>query len=137
QRASNEPTAVPTHYWFQRPVARAPEPVSIASIPSLIAALDTGVTLCFGTLDELPENDRDVFRRCGFRAGAVVPLSPSGQDGVLAALAFGSTTHEQTWAAAIVERLRLIAGVMGQALARKASHIALQQAHDEIRRLRD
>jgi formate hydrogenlyase transcriptional activator len=137
QRACNEATAVPTHHWVPRSCGRAPDPVSIASIPSVIAGLDAGVTLCFETLDDLPERDRDVFRRCGFRSGAVVPLPPTGQSRVLAAVAFGSTTREQAWPPAVVDRLRLIAGVMGQALARKASHVALQQAHDEIRRLRD
>ena len=46
-------------------------------------------------------------------------------------------TREQEWAPAIIERLRLVAGVMSQALARRASHNALQEALDEIRRLRD
>jgi transcriptional regulator with GAF, ATPase, and Fis domain len=37
---------------------------------------------------------------------------------------------------AIVERLRLVAGVIGQALARRASQLALQTALDELQRLR-
>jgi transcriptional regulator with GAF, ATPase, and Fis domain len=46
-------------------------------------------------------------------------------------------SREHEWTSAIVERLRLIAGVISQAFARRASFIALQKALDEVRRLRD
>jgi transcriptional regulator with GAF, ATPase, and Fis domain len=111
--------------------------VSLQTIPSVLARLEAGEPCCFATVDDLPERDREAFRRCGLRSGAVVPVPPTGDEGVLRALAFASTTREQFWTAAVVERLRLVACVVGQALARKGSHLALQEANDEIRRLRD
>jgi DNA-binding NtrC family response regulator len=136
RRSAGEAMAVPTHYWVD-PTVWAPKPVAIASIPSLFAGLEAGDTHCFATVDELPEGDRAVLRRCGLRSGVVVPLPAMGQEGGLAALAYGSTTREVTWAPAIVDRLRLVAGVLGQAFARQASHAALATALGEISRLRD
>jgi formate hydrogenlyase transcriptional activator len=137
RRNASEALAVPTHYWVQPSCEWVPEPVSIDAIPTMIAVLQGTDACCFTAVNDLPDRDREVFRRCGFRSAAVVPLPATGPEGVLAALAFGSTTREQTWAPAIVGRLRLIASVLSQALALKASRVALQKAHDEILRLRD
>ncbi len=136
QKNSDGAMAVPTHYWVP-PCAWAPEPVSIASIPSMITRLEAGDACCFGTVDDLLESDREVFRRCGIRSGVMVPLPALGDEEVVAALTYGSTTRDETWSSAIADRLRLVAGVLGQAFAQKASHAALQQALGEISRLRD
>ena len=136
RKDAGDATAAPTHAWVKPSCAWTPEPITLSSIPHIVGDLEAGETRCFETVADLPEGDRDVFCRCGFRSGAVVPL-PTAENGPLAALAFGSTTQERIWAPAIVERLRLIAGVVGQALARKTSDAALQKAQDEIRRLRD
>ncbi len=134
---SDGTNASPLLHWVQ-PSSLPPEPFPIASIPFVVASLKAGESCCFATVDDLPDPDRDAFRRHGFRSGAVVPLTPTG-DGErgLSALALGSMTREQEWPPAIIERLRLVAGVMSQAFARRASHHALQKALDEIRRLRD
>jgi transcriptional regulator with GAF, ATPase, and Fis domain len=136
RRSAGDALAVPTHYWVD-PTVWAPKPVPIASIPSVFAGLEAGDTRCFTTVDELPERDRDVVRRCGLRSGVVVPLPAIGEEGGLAALAFGSTTREVVWAAAVVDRLRLVASVLSQAFARQTSYTALQTALSEIGRLRD
>ena len=134
-RHSGEAHVAPTHYWVH-PTSCASEPVPIASIPSIMQRLEAGDTRCFGTLNDLPEGDREVFHRCGLRSGVLVPLSTTGEDGELAALVYGSTTREQTWPPAVVDRLRLVAGILSQVFARKASHAALQKALGEIARLR-
>jgi formate hydrogenlyase transcriptional activator len=136
RRNSGEAMAVPTHYWVD-PTVWGPKPVPIASIPSVFTGLEAGDTCCFTTVDDLPEGDREVFRRCGLRSGVVVSLPATGEEGVSAALAYGSTTRELTWAPAVVGRLRMVAGVLSQAFARKANHAALQKALGEISRLRD
>ena len=79
---------------------------------------------------------RDRGRTARRRSRCVPPLRTSigsggaaaadGDEGALAALAYGSTTREEVWTPAVVERLRLVAGVMGQAFARQASDTALQ-----------
>jgi len=112
------------------------EPISMTSTPSVINGLRSGDARCFGTVNDLPAGDRDAFRRCGLQSGVMVPLPLTGE-GVPAVLGYGSTTREQTWAPSVVDRLRLVASVLGQAFARKASHAALQTALGEISRLRD
>ena len=136
RRNSGEAMAVPTHYWVD-PTVWAPKPVPIAAIPSIVTGLKAGDTRCFVTVDELPEGDREVLRRCGLRSAVVVPLPPTGNEGALAALAYGSTTREVVWAPAVVDRLRMVAAVLSQAFARQASDTALQTALSEIGRLRD
>src|SRR5262245_44470605 len=128
---------VPSHHWVQASSALVPEPVAVASIPSVITALQAGTTQCFATVNELPAGDRDVFRGCGLRSGVLVPLPPAGDEGVVAALAFGATSRDQVWLPAIVERLRLVASVLSQAFARQASDAALRSALTEVGRLRD
>jgi transcriptional regulator with GAF, ATPase, and Fis domain len=114
QKQAGGPIAVPTHSWVASCSDWTPDRA---------------------TLFDVPVSDSDFVRQCGLRSGIVVPMTAPG--GAAAALAFGSTTREVSWPPAFVEGVRLIAGIVGQALARKASHVALQQAHDEIRHLRD
>src|SRR5262245_3884257 len=88
-----EEMAIPSPHCVRASSALVPEPVAVASIPSMITALQAGTTQCFATVNELPAGDRDVFRGCGLRSGVLVPLPPTGDEGVVAALAFGSTTR--------------------------------------------
>jgi formate hydrogenlyase transcriptional activator len=135
RQPAGEATAVPAHYWVH-PAVRVPEPVPVASMPSAITGLAAGDTRCVGTLHDIPESDREFFGRCGLQSAAMVPV-PMGDDTVLATLVCGSTTSEQVWAPAILDRLRLFAGVLSQAFARKASNAALQKALGEISQLRE
>jgi PAS domain S-box-containing protein len=134
---SDETSVPPVQQWV-RPSCPAPDPFSIASIPFVVARLKALGSCCFTTLADLPDPDREAFRRRGLRSGAVVSLASAG-DGTpaLSALALGSMTREQEWAPTTIEHLRLIAGVMSQAHARLASHDALQKALDENRRMRE
>jgi PAS domain S-box-containing protein len=127
----------PAQYWVHRTYS-PPAALPAAAIRFVIAGLAAGDSCCFATVDELPEPDRDAFGRHGFRSGALIPLGPTGDgEQVLGALVLGSLTREQAVAPSLIERLRLVAGVIGQACARRASHYALQKALDEVSRLRD
>jgi len=130
-------TDAPLLHWAQ-PSTLPPGPLPAASIPFVVARLKAGQSCWFGRVDHLPDSDRDAFRRHGFRSAAVVPLTPTGDgEGGLSALALGSMTREQEWPPAIIDRLRLVAGAMSQAFARRASHLELQRALGEVGRLRD
>ncbi len=126
----------PVQPWV-RPSVPPPEPPEMGSIPFVVSRLKAGESCCFTTVDDLPDPDRAAFRRGGLRSGAVMPLAPAGSGDVLSALVLGSMTRELDWTPTIVERLRLIAAITSQALARRASYDALNNALDEIRRLRD
>jgi formate hydrogenlyase transcriptional activator len=113
-------------------------PFPLASIPIVAAHLKNGECWHFSTLDDLPEPDRDAFRRQGLRSGAVVPLTtPESGELELSAVYLGSRASRAAFPPAVVELLRLIAGVMSQALARRASHGALQRALEANRQIRD
>jgi len=132
---SGDATAVPTHHWLQPSCASRPEPISIAPIPFVASTVESGDACCFEKLQDVPDpGDRETLRRLGIRCAAVVPLPRT--DGVLRAMAFGSVTREQEWAPTIIERLRLVAGIIGQAFGRRDSHRSLQKALAEIHRLR-
>jgi formate hydrogenlyase transcriptional activator len=137
RKNNGEPIAVATHQWVHPTCPPPAESVRISSLPSVLEQLEAGDACCVSTVTDLPEIDREAFNRCGLRSVALVPLPSTGEEGVLMALALGSTTREQAWAPEIVERLRLVAGVVAQAFARRASQLALQKALDEIRRLRE
>jgi PAS domain S-box-containing protein len=138
RRNPEEPTAaVATHFWVRDPQL-PPDPRPLTS-PYVISRLKAGQACCFTRSDDLPNPiDRETFRRHGIRSCAVFPLAFSGQDdNDISALAFASMTREQVWAPEITERLRLVAGVIGQAIVRARGHRALQKAVDEIKSLRD
>jgi transcriptional regulator with GAF, ATPase, and Fis domain len=133
----DEMKTLPLEQWVQ-PSCSAPEPpLSMASLPFVVASLKAGESCCFATVDDLPDPDRDTFRRRGFRSGAVMRLAPTEHREPVLTLVLGLMTREQEWAPIIIECLRLIAGVMSQALARRATHHRLQEALDEIRQLQD
>ena len=91
----------------------------MASIPFVVASLKAGESCLLRDAGRSARSRSRAFRRLGLRSGAVVPLAPTGDgEAALSALALGSMTREQEWAPAVIERLRLIAGVMGQAFAR-------------------
>jgi transcriptional regulator with GAF, ATPase, and Fis domain len=104
----------------------------------VVAQLEAGTCACFSRLDDIPDPiDRETFETRGARSAALVPLATLGEPDVLQTLWFDSTTVEQEWAPSIMERLRLVAGVISQALARRTSEVSLSVAVTEIHRLRD
>jgi len=138
RRHAGESLMVPTHLWVQPSCTAPPEAVATDGIPSVIAGLEAGRAFSFTTARELADAaDRELFEQYGLKSAVVVPVASTDEEGVLYALTLGSTTREQEWTAAIIERLRLVASVVGQAFARRASHLALKKALTEIQRLRD
>ncbi len=134
-----EAAVIPTHYWIHPPCSFVPEPAALASIPGLLARLESGDVCSFASLTELPDAaDRETFERGGLQSGLVVPftLTDDGNES-LSAFVVGSNAPGRAAAPAVVEGLRLVAAVVAQAFARLAAHAALEKANQEIRHLRD
>jgi len=113
-------------------------PFPIASIPSFVSRLEAGEVCWFSTLGDLADSDHEAFLHFGLRSGIVLPLAPAlDGDGTASALAMGSLTRSVQWTTAVIESLRLLAGVVNQALARRDSHRAMQRALEEVRQMRD
>jgi transcriptional regulator with GAF, ATPase, and Fis domain len=135
QRAAEEACAIPSHAWVDRHRASASTPLALVSAPDLTACLQGGEGTFFADIDTVEEAaGGEVLRQQGFRAAVVFPVT-STHPGGLGVLAFGCAA-ERDWSTSVVEDLRLVSGVIAQALARKASHDKLQKALAEIDRLR-
>jgi PAS domain S-box-containing protein len=133
-----ESEATATHCW-QASTSEPPAPVAVASTPWVISRLNAGEPAAFGSLDEVPDPlDRATFHEQGVLASMIVPLPAiDDEKGTVRALAFSSKSGQRDWPPALIERVRLVASVIGQALARRLGQAALEKAIDEVRQLRD
>jgi PAS domain S-box-containing protein len=108
----------------------------LASVRFITSKLEAGEVASFTRLDELPnQDDRDLLLKLGLRSAIVVPVTSTTGAG-RSALFVGSTT-ERAWPPVLVEQLRLISAVIGQALARVANVKALQRALDDLKSLQE
>ncbi|HQR45177.1 MAG TPA: sigma 54-interacting transcriptional regulator [Thermoanaerobaculia bacterium] len=98
-----------------------------------------GETIVLESLADLPPEasvDREAFRRVGTRATVIVPLS-TGTEAPFGAISFAMRRAEREWPEELVRRLRLLAHVFANALARRRSDEALRTSLEEVRHLRD
>jgi formate hydrogenlyase transcriptional activator len=134
--AAGDASAGASDYSIGHRPSSHPDMLEMASVHFIASKLEAGEVASFMRIGELPNRaDREAFLRLGLRSAAVAPVAPTG-GAVRSALAFGSTT-EREWAPAIIDQLRLASGVVGQALARKTGVKALQQALDDLHRVRE
>src|SRR5262245_10778813 len=129
---------VVTHRWTNgriRPAGAWPT----ARIPHTASKLMNGQAVWFaGEARGGGAIDRETFRQVGLRSAVAVPLGAAGGSGhVRRSLMCGSSDGQRDWPTAVVQQLRLTAGIFSQALLRKASQAELQQALSELRELRD
>jgi len=133
-RGAAEATA--THHWVASH-AVPPEPCLTADLPWLFSNIEAGEPCWFTRVRDIPDPiDGETLRRQGLASLLVFPLALHGNGHrAVGALEFGTTTQEREWVPAVRERLRVVAGVISQALARKNSQAALDEALQEIRHL--
>ena len=139
QAGRGESAAVASHYWVAPPHASPPEPYLTADLPWVFSNIESGEACWFTRIDDVPDAvDRETLRRQGPLSKIVFPLTLHA-DGhrMIGALAISSMSQEREWVPSIRERLRLVAGVVSQALARKGSQTALDEALQEIRHLNE
>jgi formate hydrogenlyase transcriptional activator len=104
-----------------------------AAMPWLMSKLRTGSAVTASTLVDLPSvADREWLRVCGICSCLAVPLSVNGVHGALVA----DSSEEQTWASDVVDALRLLAAVVGQALGRRRDHNRMESKIEELRQQR-
>jgi formate hydrogenlyase transcriptional activator len=78
----------------------------------------------------------DATRRIAMTSAVVIRVVIPGLDGLTCLLAAGLVTEHRRWSAAVVERIRLVAGLLAGALERRRQQQALHQSQMEIARLR-
>jgi PAS domain S-box-containing protein len=95
--------------------------------------------VCYSSVEEVPnEIDRENLRRIGTMSAVVVPLTVAGQ--IWGAMTFATARAPRTWTPAIVNRLRVVAVIFANAVARKLgderARLTLQEmtaARDQLR----
>jgi PAS domain S-box-containing protein len=130
--------AAVTHHWVA-PQTASPEPCLTADLPWVFSNIEAGEPCWFSRVGDIPDPiDRETLGRQGLASQIVFPLTLHiAGHRALGALEFGTMRLEREWVPAVRERLRVVAGVISQALARKGSQAALDEALQEIRHLHD
>jgi formate hydrogenlyase transcriptional activator len=138
RRKRGEMTVIPTHCWVRVSTPAAPDQLRASDFPWVFSTLDEGHSLSFCNRGEIPSRpDSANFERCGLQSAAIFPLPSSHDSEGQYALAASSITEPRDWSQGILERLRLAAAIIGQALANRDANGALREALDEVRRLRE
>jgi two-component system, LuxR family, sensor kinase FixL len=131
-------TIVLTHSWAREGVDRVGRSLEVKEFPWIGARLRAGETVAVSRLSELPdeaETDRRAFAGHATRSFAAIPLMVEGSP--IGALAFSTTRGERAWADELVQRLRLVADVFANALARRRAASAARESEDRFRLLAD
>ena len=127
-----------THAWAIPGCMPAPHSPAAPLFPWATQQIQGGHTLRFSSVDELPPEaatDKETFRRVGTRSCVAFPLTVAGK--AIGALSFGTVKAERQWPDELVSRLRLIAEVFANALARRASEEALHHALKTVEALKE
>jgi PAS domain S-box-containing protein len=129
--------AVATYTWT-RPEFRLIQSRESAEgiVPWVMARVRDGEPFSFNDPDDVPSaEDRETFRRFGTKSGAAMPFCINGE--FRAMLGFSAIRRRFEWSPEVMERLRLVGAVFGQALIRKETDEELRNALAEVRRLHD
>src|SRR5262245_5351904 len=137
RKMADDPIPAASHSWIRDPQPSVPELLELASTSFITSRLQSGEAACLTGIDLADPVDRDEFLRSGIQSIALVPVVlTDGTSRAQGALTFTSSTPKPYWVPAILEEMRLVAGVLGLALARQANLQALQNAREELRQAR-
>jgi transcriptional regulator with GAF, ATPase, and Fis domain len=128
--------SMPLPYSWSRVPQSPGAAVEMSSLLLVAAKLGPGGTACFTRVEDVP-GAGEALRRQGMRSIAVIPVETSGGDALArGALAFSSRAVDQEWHPLAMEQLRVVSGILGQALVRKTAIARSSRAFDENRRTR-
>ena len=128
-----------THSWVA--LGFQPFPPRIAAkkhFPWFVERMLRGEVVAMSSVTELPPEaarDLETFRQHGPKSTVAFPLAVGGQ--VFGALTFGALRGERRWTEDEVARLRVVASLFENTLARRRGEESLRQALDELRRVKD
>jgi PAS domain S-box-containing protein len=125
-----------THSWTRAGVDTFRGPVAKKAFPWLESRLRAGHVVALRRIDDLPaeaQTDRASLAARGTRSLVVVPLIIEGVVG--GALAFSSIREEREWPEELAQRLRLLAEIFANALARHRAASAARESEDRFRLL--
>jgi len=128
-----------THQWGRPSVPtpdRGRKTDSTKWYPWLLGKVRSGELVVFSRLDELPpEAYKDVAaaRQMGGKSNVTIPLKVGGT--VVGALMVGTFFSERRWSEKTVQRLKLVAEIIGNALERIRSEAEIRRLSEELRQV--
>jgi len=125
--------ALVTHAWTREGIAPLAASVDLGRFPWIRSRLGQGEVVRFSRPAALPEEaatDRQSLGALGIRSLAALPLVVGGD--VVGSLAFSTLRAERPWPDDLVQRLRLLAEVFANALARRQAERALRESEERF-----
>jgi PAS domain S-box-containing protein len=122
-----------THYYSAKEGPQPSKQLSDRDYPWFVQQFRAGRTVAISSLEELPAEaapDREVCRRHGVKSNLSLPLSVGGK--LVGILGLNTTRAERDWPDALVQRLKLVAQVFANALARKGADQALRESKERL-----
>ena len=121
---------VHTHQWTRPGCPPSLPRVSARrEFPWHLSQIRAGDLVSFATLDDVPDAiDRESLRRLGTKSAVTLPLSVAGQ--TWGALSFGTVREPRSWTPDVINRLRVVALIFANALARRVADEALRRTVD-------
>jgi len=127
-----------TYGWTRTGISPLPVAANLSDFPWMNARLGRGQVVQFSSVSELPEDagtDRRTVAALGVRSLVAVPLVVGGV--IVGSLACSSLSTEHAWPEELVQRLRLIAEVFANALARRRAESRIRESEERFRLMAD
>jgi signal transduction histidine kinase/ABC-type uncharacterized transport system substrate-binding protein len=124
-----------THIHSLRDGPQPPMQMNAADFPWILQEILSGHTVAIPSVDAMPpaaSKDQDTARRMGIRSGLGLPLSLGGQSPI-GILGFNALRQERNWPPDLIERLKLVAEIVANALARKKADHDLRESAEAKR----
>jgi PAS domain S-box-containing protein len=131
-------TILVTHSWTREGIDPIVRLLETKEFPWTGARLQAGNPVVASRLSELPDEaeiDRRAYARYATRSFAAIPLMVEGSP--IGALVFDTIRRERAWPDELVQRLRLLADVFANALARRRAASAARESESRFRLLAD
>jgi PAS domain S-box-containing protein len=125
-------------HWWGRQGISPPPLLAREDFPWVSERLVRGEVVCFARPGDLPDEarlDREGYRRRGVRSHILVPLAAGGS--LVGAVSFCMMHAERSWAAALLQRLRLVGEIFASALERQRAEGVLRESEARFRQMAD
>jgi formate hydrogenlyase transcriptional activator len=138
QWSADDRTLENTHQWVVEGCWAVPPISADEAAPYVLGKLLEGAVFSYSSLSELPPEasvDRATLEKYGPKSSLAFPLVAGSA--VVGALIFGTMKHECQWPDVLRDRLSVVAHIFANALERKRSDLALQNAYAEVTQLKE